>query len=401
MNEQFDAVVAGLSETGLAVARSLSLAGLKVVGLHFGSEETPSSYSRHIHFIRGPDLENEQELLQFYSDIAEKQNSKPVLLPTGDQNLLFVYRNRDILHKLYDFYIWESDYLEVLASKMDFLSLANELQLPIPDTIAHTEPERFLTQAKEIDFPCVIKPEQTHFWTTPLARKHGLFGVKALPVESFEYLQEIYPKLIEVSTKFILQKKILGPDTNHVEFPALVEPDGEIKTRFVARKLRVAPAHYGMGCLVESIVDEAVVIEAREILSKLNYRGLGMVQFKRDDRDNKLYLLEINPRFTVWTGLPVACGVNFPLYYYHICKDETYEPPESYIVGKVWWNPLRDIFETKTYLKDGSWTIWSWLLSVARPHVNAYFTLDDPQPGLVAVVHVCSRLFGAIKRRLG
>jgi len=396
----YDAMVLGLSETGLAVARSLSRKGLKVAGIHFGSENTPSSSSRHLDFIRGPALTDETALVKFYEKLGQEQEHKPVLCPTGDENVLFLYKHRNLLKKYFKFYIWESPDLTVLSSKVHFIKLTQQLELPVPKTLVHENRKQLFSEAGSMVFPCVIKPEHTHYWLSDLANKNGLYAKKALPVYSFSELESLYERIIAVSGNFILQKMIVGSDANHLEFPALVEPDGAIKSGFVAKKIRLMPAHYGMGCLVESVKCQEVVDLAINILDKLQYRGLGMVQFKRDDRDGQLYLLEINPRFTVWTGLPVACGFDLPYYYYQVCTGNRYEVPDDYPAGIKWWNPVRDVMAMNIYLKDGTWTFGKWFLSIISMPKNAYFSWDDPLPGINAMIVIIKYLLGAVRRRL-
>ncbi len=50
----------------------------------------------------------------------------------------------------------------------------------------------------------------------------------------------------------------------------------------------------------------------------------------------------------------------------------------------------------RCYARDGTWTWSRWLLSLLRFPVNAYFTWDDPAPGL----YVGRRLFRAAMGRI-
>ena len=253
---------------------------------------------------------------------------------------------------------------------------------------------------RRLRFPCVIKPESADLWRTDKARVCNIFGEKALPIWNSSELGWWYDRLIRVDPRMVVQEMVPGPDANHLEFPTIVDPDGEIRTEFVARKLRLAPAHFGMGCYVESIRSDEVVKTGCRILRTLDYRGLAMVQFKRDERDGKLYLLEINPRFTVWTSLPVACGVDLPYYYYQASLGESYSVPTSHAIGKMWWDPVSDVFAMRTYISDGTWTWWRWITTVLRRSTNAYFTWDDPMPGLAAAGSMCRRLGRAFWRQL-
>ena len=173
---------------------------------------------------------------------------------------------------------------------------------------------------------------------------------------------------------------VIGPDDNHLEYHGFVDRDGAVRAEFVGRKLRLAPAHYGSGSYVESIHAEDARRTGRSILESIGYRGMANLDLKRDARNGQLYLFEINPRFTIWTALDVACGVDFPFYYYQACIGQPYDPPPSYPAGRRWWNPLTDFRSMRTYARDGTWSWPRWLVSVARTSANAVFAWDDPGP---------------------
>ena len=44
----------------------------------------------------------------------------------------------------------------------------------------------------------------------------------------------------------------------------------------------------------------------------LGFHGISQVEFKRDPRDGRYKLMEINPRLWQWHGLAAACGVDLP-----------------------------------------------------------------------------------------
>jgi predicted ATP-grasp superfamily ATP-dependent carboligase len=106
------------------------------------------------------------------------------------------------------------------------------------------------------------------------------------------------------------------------------------------------------------------------------------LDLKRDQRDGRLYLFEINPRFTIWTALDVACGVDFPFYYYQTCLGLPFAAPTRYPVGRFWLNPVLDFGAMRVYARDGTWSWWRWLVSVLRTSVNAVFAWDDPRPAV-------------------
>jgi predicted ATP-grasp superfamily ATP-dependent carboligase len=376
------AVVMGLSTAALAVARSLGRRGVPMVGVHHGERPPPASACRYLHAVRAPDIEDGPALLEFYLRLGERLGHQPVLMPTGDQNVLFIVRHREALSRRFRTLLGDSRLLERIASKATFLDLCREHDLPIPPT-AVPESETELEQlVPRLRFPCVVKPEFTHLWRTPAAAAAGLGRAKALPVADPEALMACYRRVAAVTPRVIVQEMIVGPDANHESYCALTDTDGRRLGEFVARKLRVAPAHFGMGCLVESVRTPDVIAEGRRVLEALQLHGFAGVQFKRDQRDGRVSLIEMTIRFPVWAALPPASGVDFPFMFYRLCAGQPVSPAGAPRTGTLWLDSRADLLAMPNYLSDGSWTRWAYHRSRLRADVSAHFAWDDPAPWL-------------------
>jgi hypothetical protein len=85
-------------------------------------------------------------------------------------------------------------------------------------------------------------------------------------------------------------------------------------------------------------------------------------------------------------ALPIACGCDFPCYYYQTCIGQPYEVPDSFEKGRRWINVGHDFYSMRAYAKESgtSWLRWAADL-LSRP-VFAYFRWDDPPPASVAIV---------------
>ena len=73
----------------------------------------------------------------------------------------------------------------------------------------------------------------------------------------------------------------------------------------------------------------------------MGLRGLGNVEFKRDERDGELKLIECNHRFTAATGLLRAAGLDLPLFVYNQLTERQLPPVERYRPGMTMWYPMR------------------------------------------------------------
>jgi predicted ATP-grasp superfamily ATP-dependent carboligase len=373
----------GLTPTGIALARALGRRGVEVIGVS-SDDNPPAAHSRLFCYRRGPRTRDKDESRAFYLALGDELGRRPVVLPTGDPNVLFLSAFREELAQRFRFLIPAAHELEQIASKRSFAGLARDLDLPLPRTEIPHDRAELERLAPSLRFPCVLKPEYTTLWRSPAARAAGLAETKAVPATDLEALLMEYDRLAPIDDRLIVQEMVRGPDENHFEYHAMIGPDGTLRAEFAGRKLRLAPPHYGMGSYVESVDIREVQQVGRLIFDRLGYRGMGHLDLKRDERDGELYLFELNPRFSVWTGLAIACGIDFPYYYYLSCIGENYDFTNSYPAGKRWLDFSSDKKSMRTYSQEGTWTRPRWVWSLARASVWALFAPDDPGPSWVS-----------------
>jgi predicted ATP-grasp superfamily ATP-dependent carboligase len=92
----------------------------------------------------------------------------------------------------------------------------------------------------------------------------------------------------------------------------------------------------GTGVAVEATLLPHLEEPSRALLRKLEYYGISEIEFKRDQRDGRLYLIEINPRHWDQHGLGTAVGVNLSEALY---RDATGQPGRELhqsSMRKVW-----------------------------------------------------------------
>lgn len=373
----------GLSVPGLGVSRALAARGLPVVGVD--SARTPMSYSRHLRFRRSPGVAQAEALRDFYLGLADEVGDGAVLCPTADEQVQFLSAHRAALAERYRFFIADAGVIEEVVSKDGLTRLAEDLDLPLPRTVAARDAGELARQAGSLRFPCVIKPEFNYSWRPDGMAAIGMPPTKAIPVDDLAALLDWYERLRTVDPAVVVQEMVVGPDPNHYDYHVLVDAEGVIRAEFLGRKLRLAPPHFGVGTYVESCMHEDVIHAARRIALSVGYRGVANIQFKRDERDGVPYLMDFNPRFNLWTGLAVACGVDLPFLYYQYCLDRSITSPRGWLTGRHWLHLVRDLKSMRTYARDGSCSWTQWLGTVSRPSVGAVMSLRDPLPGLVEI----------------
>ncbi|SFB92909.1 Predicted ATP-dependent carboligase, ATP-grasp superfamily [Halobiforma haloterrestris] len=122
------------------------------------------------------------------------------------------------------------------------------------------------------------------------------------------------------------------PTTEEYGFFALYD-HGEPVATFQHRQLRGYSYAGGASSFRESVRIPALEEAGRDLLDHLEWHGLAMVEFLRDDETGEFKLMEINPRF--WSSLPfsVQAGADFPYYYWQLANGKRAEIDHEYEAG--------------------------------------------------------------------
>jgi predicted ATP-grasp superfamily ATP-dependent carboligase len=206
------------------------------------------------------------------------------------------------------------------ADKSRVLALAQSLGVPIPRTVVCASVEEARARASEIGFPVVIKATRSRVWT---GTKWLSTTVRYAPdAETLTaHLEAIPPQVYPI----LLQERIEGPG---VGVFICCDEQGLIAT-FAHRRIREKPPSGGVSVLCESTKADPVAVEhAHKLLRALDWRGVAMVEFKRDMRDGTLRLMEINGRFWGSLQLAIDAGVDFPSLLIEMSQGRRSPPPK-------------------------------------------------------------------------
>lgn len=132
--------------------------------------------------------------------------------------------------------------------------------------------------------------------------------------------------------------------------------------------------------MVLSVRDEEVIREALSFLNKLQFKGLAITEFKRDQRDGALKFIEINARIGLTQQLSIACGVDVAYLYYLSLTGQEPIPVTSQREGVKWVYLVRDFISFRQNRRDKQMTFTEWLKGLSGRKVEALFAWDDPMP---------------------
>ena len=121
-------------------------------------------------------------------------------------------------------------------------------------------------------------------------------------------------------------------------------------------------------------------------------RGLGNVEFKRDERDGELKLIECNARFTMANGLAALAGIDFALLAYNRLVGLELPPVDTFRDGVCMWFPRQDLRALRAYKATGQLTTTQWLRTLAHWQHFPTFQWSDPVPSAVGAVGAVRRM---------
>jgi D-aspartate ligase len=342
---------------GLAAIRSLGRAGVRVLAVDH-RRSALGFRSRYAEPFMSPDPHTDEAKFVAYL----RALGEVVVFPTHDEALNMISRHLGDLPVLAPFPGW--DVLERVQSKRSQLEHAEAAGVDVPRTFYPGSQQDARAAAEELGLPVLVKPEH------PVGFKQR-FRRQAFRCETVQQVEEAYANAEEFAP--MVQELVPGDDDTLYSVGSYLTGDGKTLGVFCGRKLRQTPRGIGTCRVGEALWVPEIVDAALSLLREFGYYGLSQVEFKRDARDRRFKLMEINPRLWQWHGLASACGVDLPRIAYADLTGAT--PPEAAM--------------------DGFGKRWAiTLLSGERPlpqrppYVDAVFALDDPKPGLIHLARV-------------
>lgn len=141
------------------------------------------------------------------------------------------------------------------------------------------------------------------------------------------------------------------PESHNINYNSYAVDTG-VAVDFTAEKVRLYPPESGVPCVVRSREVPEVRPLAAGMLSALGYRGYSCMEFKKDPRDGRYKLLEINGRYNRSIALSLGCGLNFPrLDYEYLTSGRLPSGTGTSRQQMYWIDVTRDLLSWIPYLR--------------------------------------------------
>lgn len=369
------AVVLAASFGALAVVRALGRHGVPVVVLGNPDYIGRSKYCIDVK-IKDP-----EDIVHFLKAFPRHIQSKPVLFTDNEDHLQLIYEHWDVLSKVYALPVALNN--RRLTDKYRLYEYALKAGIKAPVTYIGGE------QRRVQEFPVIVKPiNDDELWRTS-----GLKYQKVYECRNRRELIDTLDTLKRYNCNSVTQQIIPGDVTNLYCVTLYRNQLGRIVTGFVVQKLKQYPMDYGTGTIHVTSHQKKLVADSIRLLEAADYTGIAMIEYKYDKRSKQFYIIEVNGRFPVETGIEKKLGNDFV---YRIYKDllnpaKGNELHISTVKPVLWIYFLNNL---KTMTQKGSYRMKDMWRLVGKCQIQfALWDWDDPIPSVYFPKYVCQRLF--------
>jgi D-aspartate ligase len=385
------AIVLSGHTAALGVVRALAGMAVPVHVVHHEAEDY-AQLSRYVmsHF-RAPHPERQESaFVDLLLGIAG-QVGHGVLFPVSDATLAAVARHKEELSKEYIVACPGWPVTQQCIDKGLSYSLAAKAGVPVPKTFwpeAAAEVEEF---ARVVSYPCLVKPRESHSF-------QDAFQTKMFVARNSDEIMAGYERARQAELGILLQELIPGEDSLVVNYNSYVV-EGHPLAEFTAEHVRNGPPAFGSPRVVLSKAIPEVIEPGRRLLRAMGFDGYACIEFKKDPRDGKFKLMDINGRHNLSTSLAVRCGINFPYMEYRYRVFGETSGVREFTQCIYWIDIVQDIKYSVSGRDIEHYSARQLLRPYQSPHVFAIFNWKDPRPFLKKVALASRGIKGIVRRR--
>ncbi len=372
--QKIGALVIGGDFHGLAIVRSLGRRGIPVCVVD--NEHSIARFSRYTtHYIKVPGLREEQETVDSLLEVAKRLNLRGwVLYATRDEHVAALSRHRAELSEWFRMPTPDWEVVKWAWNKWNTYQLAEKLGLSIPKTYCPRSVAEL--NAMDIQFPVGVKPavKEDFFYATK---------AKAWRANNREELTTLFSRATEHSKgNEVLIQEIIPGDGRTQYSSCLLFKDGRALASMEALRWRQHPPEFGRAATYVESIDHPEVREMSiRFLKAMNYYGLAEIEFKRDARDGKFKLLDVNVRTWGFHALGEVAGVDFS---YLLYADQVGESiPESHgKAGVGWMRMITDFPYSMMGLASGQLKWATYMQSLRNLAIESVYSKEDLKPSI-------------------
>jgi predicted ATP-grasp superfamily ATP-dependent carboligase len=287
----------------------------------------------------------------------------------------------------------ETGVIDRFVDKAGFAALLSAAGVPHPATAFASSEDDVRRMAAQSQGELFLKPANSQ-------RFHRKFGKKAFRIENVDTAVSIYREARDEGLDVLVQEYIPGPSDRHYFVDGFVDRSHRLHAVFARRRLRMYPPDFGNSSFMVSVGVEEVagaIETVTTLFGNAKYRGIFSAEFKRDERDGKFKILEVNCRPWWYIQFAAECGVDVAEMAY---RDALGLPPAAagaYKAGVRLAFPYYDLPALRLSAGSALGVMAGMVRSWTFAHVPI-FSWDDPAP---AAADLGARVVKRVNRSVG
>jgi D-aspartate ligase len=293
------------------------------------------------------------------------------------------------------------DIVRKVRNKRETYKIAENFGIPIPQTY-FIESEG---QLKEIlsntlnmmRYPLLMKSEQSKKFLVK-------YGTKGVISNNKKEVFENYDRYDGFMGELLLQEMIPGGENQLLNFIGIYNKKSDPIQIFMNRKRR-SSGQFLSCTLMESMWSEDILYYSNRLIREIGYFGYANPEFKYDERDGSIKLMEINGRISMSNSHALRCGLNIIHTLYREVLEGPLKPQEvfekNYQDHVLWWAPINDLFVAIKMFKNNTLRYGEYLKSIrGAGYILEPITLRDPMVFLFWLSSLLKKTFIKITRNI-
>ena len=359
----------------LGIIRALGEEGVDVIATDHRTD-CLGAQSRYARFEPLPDpLGDPDGFVESLITLGRRSGTRPVLFATHDEAIAAIGPHEDEVDRWFrrPWSPWET--MRITMDKGGQHAAAARIGFPLPATCdprADDDPVVMATAA-DLRYPVILKPRYA-----PEFRRR--FRAQVLRADDADALAREWERAVPYGPQ--IQEVIPGGDDCFWTLGSYRDADGVPRATFTGHKLRQWPPNFGTARAAEAVWDPAFAARCHALLDELRFHGISQVEVKRDPRDGRDHLIEVNPRSWLWISLATRCGVNVPYACYRDAIGDPFDAVSGHPGGRRWTLAAKHLVASAKEIRAGTWTAREFARSIAPPVIDGVIDPRDPVPAL-------------------
>ena len=311
-------ILNGFSRNSLAITRSLGKKGIAIdIVAYIDGKKIDKFRERHaskfvdkVYFIKRDD----SFLDQIISILTN--NKYEFIFAGGTDSSNFISKYKLQLSKYTNVIAEDYDKHLQAHDKHKVLEVIKNLNIPFPKSYKAKDKKELITISKKLNGKAIVKlPDSFASKGIFIANKDETYFLETYSKKfGFSYAEGEYP---------IIQELLEGSLYDTTSFSI----NGVSKAILTQKRVVTAWLKGGGGVVNRTTDNPEIINHTKRIINELKWSGHMETDWILNEKDQKFYFIEINPKFWGTTQLTISAGYDYP--YWNILMNKGFKVPEN------------------------------------------------------------------------